>query len=462
MIPLEDDCDECVPEYMVTRGPVKTIVSALPFLLTFLVVSLGVSQKLFPILSGHTDRKAHHSDVRLPGATARERKSLFKNLRFDARSLSAIIFSINMALSAVLAELIFCEITSTGNRATRTLALKLTLPSLLFLLVVATPALEIHSVVSGTGLRTGAVSSLWQTFAVKHRPVSDSDITRKQAGIQATNDMLLTKESRLRAVERKLTDHPQEGLMGRVVGTFRGNPDLQERNMLQLEIQGLETMRATLQNSQSILHNRRQTQLRSHTAWGRVLNAFSFVFALYCAYRIGTTTLTTLRRFSSSSPTFASSDPINNFLALLAKHWDPTLDRLAWSRSISFLLSGVILLLSFNAVLQTFYLFSRAAPGILHHAQANFALLISQIAATYVISSALLLRSNLPVEMKSAISDALGAPLEPSFTERWFEGWFLAASALTAVGLWAGKRLKGSEWDEDEEGQADVEMGKRS
>lgn len=292
--------------------------------------------------------------------------------------------------------------------------------------------------------------------------MTDSDIGRKQAGIQATNDMLLAKESRLRAVERKLSDHPQEGLMGRVVGTFRGNPDLQERNMLQLEIQGLETMRHTLQSSQSILQNRRQTQLRSNTAYGRVLNAFSFVFALYCAYRIIATSITTLRRFSSSSASFASSDPINNFLALLAKHWDPTIDRVAWSRTISFLLSGVILLLSFNAVLQTFYLFSRAAPGILHHAQANFALLISQIAATYVISSALLLRSNLPVEMKSAITDALGAPLEPSFTEMWFEGWFLAASFLTAVGLWFGKRLKGSEWDEDGEGEGDVEMGKRS
>ena len=274
--------------------------------------------------------------------------------------------------------------------------------------------------------------------------------------------MLLTKESRLRAVERKLMDHSQEGLMGRVVGTIRGNPDLQERNLLQLEIQGLETMRHTLQNSQSILQNRRQMQLRSQTVYGRILNAFSFAFAIYCAYRIVATSVTTLRRFSSSGASFASSDPINNFLALLAKHWDPTIDRAAWSRTISFLLSGVILLLSFNAVLQTFYLFSRAAPGILHHAQANFALLISQIAATYVISSALLLRSNLPIEMKSAISDALGAPLEPSFTERWFEGWFLAASFMTAVGLWIGKRLKGDGCDEDGEGEGDVEMGKMS
>lgn len=155
MVPLDDDCDECVPEYMLQRGPVKTIVSALPFLLTFLIVALGVSHKLFPILSGHTDREAHHSDVRLPGATSRERTSAFKNLRLNARSSSAIIFSVNIALSAVLAELIFCEITSTGNRATRTLALQLTLPSLLFLLVVATPALEIHSVVSGAGWNTG-------------------------------------------------------------------------------------------------------------------------------------------------------------------------------------------------------------------------------------------------------------------------------------------------------------------
>lgn len=243
MIPQEDDCNECVPEYMATRGSVKTAVSALPFLLTFLVVALGVSQKLFPILSGHTERKAHHSDTRLPGATLRERTSFLNVMRLNARSLSAVIFSVNMALSAVLAELIFCEITSTGDRATRTLALKLTLPSLLFLLVVATPALEIHSVVSGAGLKTegtqggqrkaawiveacglaawlavfwylgsgllgtylheesyvhnhtfsegclerigvigismmasltgfAAVSSLWQTFGVKHRPVS--------------------------------------------------------------------------------------------------------------------------------------------------------------------------------------------------------------------------------------------------------------------------------------------------
>jgi hypothetical protein len=38
----------------------------------------------------------------------------------------------------------------------------------------------------------------------------------------------------------------------------------------------------------------------------------------------------------------------------------------------------------------------------------------------------------------------------------------LVSSAGTAVGLWVGRRLKGREWDDDGDGESDVEMGKRS
>lgn len=510
-------------------------VSALPFLLTFLVIAFVVSQKLFPILSGYGKPGPHYTATLSPGAAARPKASIWNYVQPDRRSLASLIFSTNIALSAVLAELIFCEISNTANRATRSLALKITLPLLLFLLIIATPAFEIHSIIAGSGLNArdaqrgrrrvawvlelgglaawltafwylgrgflgsymhkgvyphdhtfregclerigiigvslmaslagfAAISSLWQTFGVKHRAVTDSDIARRQAGIQATEDMLLSKESRLRAVEHKLCDNPQPGFMGRMVGTVRGNPDVQERNTLQLEIQGLQTMRNTLQNSLTVLQRRRQSQQRAHTARGRAVVATSYIFAIYCAYRIGATAVSSVRRLSSPATTFSSSDPINNFLALLAKHWDPTIDREAWSRTISFLLSGVMLLLSFNSVLQTFYLFARIVPGLVEHTKTNFALLISQIAATYVISSALLLRSNLPPEMKNRIGDALGAPLESAFTEKWFEGWFLASCVSTIVGLWMGRRMRGGVDDDEEEelGESDVEMGKRS
>ncbi|KAF2473521.1 uncharacterized protein BDR25DRAFT_258045 [Lindgomyces ingoldianus] len=530
MVP-SDGCDECVPDWVVKRRPSTLAFSALPFVLTFIIVAVAVSHKLFPLLSGPTLLKDRR-DAGLPAAfSLRERPSIHNNLRITSQTLASVTFSTNIALSAVLVELILCEISNTVNPATRTLALKITVPLLLFLLVIATPALEIHSVLAGAGWDFGggqrrmawileavglviwligfwylgrallgsylheesyirdhsisegclerigiigislmaslagfaAVSSMRQTFGAKYRPVTESDLSRKQAGLDATNDMLLAKESRLRALQRKLSDTPQESFMTRIMGSIRGNPDIQERNTLQLEIQGLETMRSSIQNSLMVLQNRRQSQVRSHTAYGRLLNVFSFIFSLYCFYRIAATTVTTLRRFSSPNTSFSNSDPINNFLAILAKHWDPTLDRVAWSRTISFLLSGVMLLLSFNSVLQTFLLFALVLPSILQHARANLALLISQISATYVISSALLLRSNLPTEMKSAISDALGAPLEPRFTERWFEGWFLAASALTVLGLWIGKRIKGAGWDDDDDlGDCDVEMGKMS
>jgi hypothetical protein len=119
-----------------------------------------------------------------------------------------------------------------------------------------------------------------------------------------------------------------------------------------------------------------------------------------------------------------------------------------------------MLLASFNAVLQTFRVFARFAPGLLQHAQTSLPLIISQIAGTYVISSALLLRSNLPAEVSGVITEALGAPLEGGFVMSWFEGWFLVAVGLTATGILVGRKVSGGEDDWDDDGS--MEMGKRS
>jgi hypothetical protein len=146
-----DDCDECVPEWVVKRRPSTIILSALPFVLTFFIVATAVSHKLYPLLSGRAQHKSQHDGAQLPAFALRERTSLFKYMRITHRMLAGITFSTNIALSAVLVELLLCEISNTVNPATRTLALKITLPSLLFLLIIATPALEIQTVISGAG-----------------------------------------------------------------------------------------------------------------------------------------------------------------------------------------------------------------------------------------------------------------------------------------------------------------------
>ncbi|KAK4493721.1 hypothetical protein PRZ48_014906 [Zasmidium cellare] len=546
-----DDCDDCKPAYMrrsLDSVPPSTIVlSSAPLLITWVAAVVIAQRRLFPILSSDNERKGGQDELPTfnKNVFGGANNSGWKNVKKpSAQKLASWVFSASMGLSAVLVELLLCEISNTLNPAARGLALQITLSSLLVLSIVITPALEIHGIVKGllgtpsdtTSTRRtrprfrfvielailaswlvvfwyipqtsvlrkklhegdhghsegdhafteaclerigiigislmaslsgfAAVSSLWQTFGVRHRAVKENDISRKAAGLTATEEMLAAKQSRVRALERKMSEGggaspaEQSGIMGRVIGSFRGSNEIQELKALRMEVSGLETMRFSLANSLSNLRSRHAEQERSRTKTGRLLNIANMVFAIYCAYRICATSLSSLRRWWNPSHSFATSDPINNLLALLTAHWDSNLDRAAWSRQISFLLSGVMLLASFSAVLQTFRLFARFAPGLLQHAQTSLPLIISQIAGTYVISSALLLRSNLPPEVSSVISEALGAPLEGRFVEGWFESWFLVAVGLTATGILVGRKVGGNDDDWDDDGG--IEMGKRS
>ncbi|KAF2084797.1 hypothetical protein K490DRAFT_9677, partial [Saccharata proteae CBS 121410] len=528
MLPTEDDCDDCVPSYMrASRSPTRLLVALLPFITTFFVVAAVVLRRLFPLLSGAptpgSKKEAQQKSPSRPqvgGGYPPQVPQAAGTSPFSARRVAAVVFASNIALSAVLVELILCEIGNAVDPAARGLGLRVVVGTLVASLVVVTPALELHSIVRGVGFsgtqgkgkgkaagwmvegmglgvwllgfwylgrgalgsylhekrdgmeeghgfregcleRIGvigiasmaclagfaAVSSLWQTFGVRARVVTEADISRKQAGLAATQEMLSAKQSRLRALQRRLSDsdHQPSGFMTRVIGSIRGNAELQELQTLRLEISGLETMATSLSTSLLTLQTRRAAQLRAKTTLGHLLTLFSYLFAFYCLYRIGATSLTTLRRYflSSSSlsgpqqTSFAATDPINNVLALIAKHINPSLDRAAWSRQISFLLSGAMLLLAFNSVLQTFLLLARILPSwLLAHTQTNLPLIISQICATYVISAALLLRSNLPREYRGVVSEALGARLEGGWVERWFEGWFLGSVVCTGVGVW--------------------------
>jgi Abscisic acid G-protein coupled receptor/The Golgi pH Regulator (GPHR) Family N-terminal len=526
--------DACRLALYEATGPQRfsgIILSLLPFIFTFLIVSIGVQQKLFPLLSGQHSKSDDHPDAS-PGT--RQIHTIYgsKSLR---HRIAAISFSTTIALAAVLAELILCEISNTVNPAARTVAWKFTVRTLLFLLIILIPFLELQSIVRGAGwefrlsekgkipkvpwmlqlfgfagwltcfwwlgeglpgtyiekemtihnaesisdaclerigvigislmaLLSGfaSVSAPWQCFGARPRPVTESDLARKQAGLDATNEMLAAKRSRLRALQHKMSDAPQEGFMTKVIGSIRGNADMQELKSLNLEIAGLETMALSLSTSLTMLHTRYATSKRATTPIGKFMVLPTYIFSVYCIYRILATTLTTLRRFLfSPSSTFSSSDPISRILGLLAKHWDPALDQAAWSRQISFLFSGIILFASFNSVLQTFHLFTRYTPGLLYQAQANAALIVGQISATYVISSALLLRSNLPSDVGSVIEEALGSGvLDALFVERWFEGWFLIGGVGTALGIWLGRKLgdSGEEWDDF---AGDIESGQK-
>ncbi|KAI1384636.1 Abscisic acid G-protein coupled receptor-domain-containing protein [Hypoxylon trugodes] len=532
------DCsdDLCTASGLATPSALSTTISLAPFIITFVAVSILVSQKIFPYLArvqNSRDGEDHFLPSDAPPALQQAHAEHgAKSLR---RRVAEIAFSTTVGLAVVLGELILCEISELVNPYARALALRVTVPTLLFLLIVLIPFLEFQSLISRSGwsfqrtskghipraawilqfvvfgiwlfafwslgnlvpvgseavrpsakmervrvepefsaslaraclerlgvvgislmaLLSGfaSVSSPWHTFGSRasRRPVTEADVARKQAGLDATNEMLLSKRHRLQSLLRKVAETSpgdKRGFVTKVIGSIRGGGDAAEIRTLRLEIAGLEAMEANLSSSLSMLRSRQANSARAATFSGKLLLMPTYVFSVYCVYRIIATTLTTLRRLYYPTASFSSSDPINRFLGLLAKHWDPKLDQIAWARQISFLLSGVILAASARSAIQTFHLFAKWTPGLLYQAQANLALLIGQISAIYVISAALLLRSNLPKDVGSAVGDALESALEPGFVDRWFEGWFLLASIATAGGIWLGGKI--NEWSEGE------------
>ncbi|KAL9625782.1 MAG: hypothetical protein Q9160_000102 [Pyrenula sp. 1 TL-2023] len=572
MLPSTPDCDECVPGYLRT-SPASILISSLPFLLTFFAVSVLSQKKISALVSDPISLRASFS---LPGSPLSGREhgtsTAPKGTSFIKRT-HAIAFSLSLGLSAVLTELLLCEISNSFNPTARKYALRVTVGGLLILLIVVVPLLEIHSLVQGLGwnslgrqtrlsklawliqiaafslflfgfwqigyllpqpktsrppqrLQDGvinaclerlgvvgvalmallsgfaAVSSIWQDFGARPRPVTEADIARKANGLTATRDLIATKKSRIRALELKRSEAAPTGFWKRtLISTFRPSAESQELKTLELEISGLETMASSLELSHSILSSRRSAQLHATTPLGRLNTATSYIFSCYCIYRIVTTSLLIPRRLlSPSTPSLqdpttnsspSTSDPVTTLLSLIAQHIYPPLNQEAWAQQISFLLSGAILLASFPAVLQTFHLLARFAPGVFQAARSNIALLVSQVCGMYVISSALMLRAVLPGErVGRVIEEALGGgvrgavggemsreraegavvesdgtgALDPRFVDLWFKSFFMVGVLVTALGIWLGRKLggEGGEWGSEAEAwDQDVEMGKR-
>ncbi|RMZ85968.1 hypothetical protein DV737_g22, partial [Chaetothyriales sp. CBS 132003] len=531
--------DDCRPHDVSTQLNVWAALSTLPFLATFALVTLVAYRRVYPLLqhgpSSPVPWEGGRKGLPLPATALHEpaRQSL-------VRRLPALTFSCTIALSAVLTELLLCEISNSLNPTARSLALHITIAGLLGLLVVAIPVLGIHAVLSSadpqpksarlqgrvrwglemvsyagfllafwalglllppsshprtapthrsshtlnlfeacldrlgiTGVTLMAllsgfasVSAIWQAFGPKVHHVSEAEIARKQAGFDATLELIADKKRQLSSLATQCAgEAPAQGFWSKTIGSFRSSAQMQEKQMLEMEISGLETIGYGLESSLSLLRSRLSEQRRRTSRLGRVYTLLSGTFAVYCVYRIITTVGSIGHRIAhphhvrtdyidTSKP---DSDPITSTIALIARLVYPSLDQAAWAQQSSFLISGIMLLLSFSAVTRTSHLFARFMPSALHAlTRTNFALLISQISGMYVISSALMLRSMMPARVGVVINSALGGSglLEPGWVQRWFDGVFMAAVILTAAGIAVSRYLGGPLAEDDEPGTA--------
>jgi hypothetical protein len=170
------------------------------------------------------------------------------------------------------------------------------------------------------------------------------------------------------------------------------------------------------------------------------------IFALYCIYRILTSGWSNIGLLLGKRRTTANEDPISRILAILAKAWistgnTVTLDIEGYRHLISFILVGIVIGGSINAVMGTIRRMSKSAPL----SASTYTLLISFLSGTYFMSTAVMLRSNLPDKYVGGISNALGSSLRRGIFEEWFDVVFFVVAVITQVGLMTART-----WSEDE------------
>jgi len=239
--------------------------------------------------------------------------------------------------------------------------------------------------------------------------------------------------------------------MNRVVNSVRGSSEQQgvlnfklrlilELNALEAELKGLQQMHSSLQFQLSSLESLYKIELQRNAPYGIFILLMRHAFALYCIYRILATGWSNFRLLLGRPRITAEDDPVSRFLAIFAKAWMSTtqvpLDIDAYRRLIGFVLVGIVIACSINAVGNTIQRLSKSSP--LSPALATLS--ICWISGTNFISTAIMLRSNLPEQYVGGIGNALGSSLKRGIFEEWFDIVYFSVAVVTGLGLFIARR----------------------
>lgn len=213
---------------------------------------------------------------------------------------------------------------------------------------------------------------------------------------------------------------------------------------------------------QGILRTKRAQLASSRVNFSKYSPMFDYAFSVYCIYRITNVLVFRLAvQFlmgtgRSSSVSGEATEHTRDALAVtiakivqsLFNYFPLSEDQLV--HQISFLLSGLLFACSFQNVMITFKTIGRFLPTNTTSIDDNIRgwlknLIVSQLLAVYVIATALLIRSNLPLEAaqqmlkvlslsSSSELDTLERMLtEVDFVDAWFDRVFAFTSVVTLV-----------------------------
>lgn len=299
------------------------------------------------------------------------------------------------------------------------------------------------------------ISAPYIVFFAKNKRVTQADIDRMEGSLVSTGNLIEQRRESVRTLSLQLSSQSKSSsnLMFKVLTSFKGGDGMAtEINGLRTEINALENVYQELERDLEIARTTRASQLYQTTTSGRVSRVLYACFAIYCIYRAFNILVRLLR---SRFGWHGESDALVITLSRVVAHFGRSSDVEGMTRQIGFLVSGALFIASISSVVTTVGKIKRSVGPI--SALSSYidkelgSVIIAQVIATYTLSTALLLRSNLPHSMSSAITSAIGAPIDPDVAQTWSDLVHIWTATATMVILWLSLRMEYTSKEFDEE-----------
>jgi len=292
----------------------------------------------------------------------------------------------------------------------------------------------------------GAVNGPRSTLVYFLKPVEDSQLQAIERRLLKTMEMISAKKKLNLVSQRELTRRRAEkaptdddgGWQSRVGGLLRSVTGGAEKSLresihvMEQEVRGMEDLSAALFEELHELRLAKQQKLFYATWQGAALNLVGYFFSGYCIYKMFMASINII--FNR----VAQVDPVTRGLsiALMGMGGAGELDVEAIVQAISFSLVGILIASSIRGFLQIWLKIFQAqnATYSVHYSN-MLVLFMAWMMGMYFVSSVLLMRMNLPLMYRKAITEVLG-DIQFKFYHQWFDFIFIiSASFFIAVFL---------------------------
>ncbi|KAG4089136.1 Abscisic acid G-protein coupled receptor-domain-containing protein [Neocallimastix lanati (nom. inval.)] len=280
----------------------------------------------------------------------------------------------------------------------------------------------------------GAVNSPYTTLSIFIKPITKDDINMAERKYQKSMENILMKKRRLLKLKEKYNESEQQNQKQAITHIFKiFKSKTNEIHRLNEEIQELEMFNRQLFQAIDELYIEKDKITFSQTWQGKLNNFLGYFFSGYCLYKIVMTIVNIL--FNRIGET----DPITYALDIVIQYFQLNIDVNVWSKQLSFIFIGVLILVSIRSLLiQIMKIFQNYSKAL---SPDNIVLFLAWFMGTYFLSFVLMMRMNLPPQYRTIITDVL-KPIEFDFYQRWFDVIFLISALFSIIFLYMVDQLQ--------------------